>query len=196
MNTGFGQSCRGHPKPQQACLASREGWQQAVLRRLSADLGSQAPGRSVRAATQHVTSRAPARFSVAASSSRLVPVVITSSTSAMCCPRTSPEQANAPRRLRRRASCFSPIWGGVSRMRWQLLRSSGSPCRAATSRAISVAWLKPRSRMRTACRGMAIMRSGTGAVSVARVSHSPSAGAMASWPWYFRRGINRSSGKT
>lgn len=30
MNTGFGQSCRGSPKPQQACLASREGWQQAV----------------------------------------------------------------------------------------------------------------------------------------------------------------------
>ena len=25
MNTGFGQSCRGSPKPQQACLASREG---------------------------------------------------------------------------------------------------------------------------------------------------------------------------
>src|SRR5580765_3296522 len=101
------------------------------------DVEHQAGG-SVRATTQFTTLAAPARFSVSASSSRVAPVVMTSSTTATVAPVSARLQPNAPRTLRRRSSHGSSVCATASAWRTHTSMSSFPRARC---RAISTAWL-------------------------------------------------------
>src|ERR1700730_17835124 len=72
-------------------------------------------GGDVRAMTQFTTCEAPAAFNVAAISSRVAPVVMTSSTTATLAPTSDLLQRKAPRTLRSRSDQGRSICGGASR---------------------------------------------------------------------------------
>src|SRR5262245_1535435 len=95
-------------------------------------------GGSVRATTQFTTRAAPARLRVCAISSRVAPVVMTSSTTATVAPPSGLRQEKAPRTLLRRSSQGSPICGAPSISR---THASTSSLPRATCRAISTDWL-------------------------------------------------------
>ncbi len=78
------------------------------------------PG-TVRAHIQASTVSTPASRSTSANASRVLPVVMTSSTKATCRASTGRVRAKAPRRLRRRCAAGSRDWAGVARVRLQLL---------------------------------------------------------------------------
>ncbi len=134
-------------------------------RRRPAGHGPGCVDHSTRARVRTPTSAAPARNNIRAQASTVAPVVKTSSTRRRRRPAISVPAvtANASRTFRRRAS-VSPCWGGVALRRQRLPRSTGSPCRWATARARTSAWLNPRRQRRA-------QWSGTGTSA----SHSPSA---------------------
>jgi len=155
----------------------------------------------VRATTQISTRAAPACLSVRAISAAVLPVVITSSTTATLRPRILPRRrgstAKAPRTLPARSSGGSASWCGVSRTRTRRPASARPPSRDATRRASSHAWLKPRSRKRGSASGTGTT-SGS-ATSAGRPAHastiaSAKTGARSSAARNLKAGIRRSHG--
>src|SRR5207245_8569335 len=113
---------------------------------------------TVRAITRFSTLVAPARLSTRASSFKVAPVVMTSSNTATAAPERSSLHRNAPRTFFARSSSGSSVCGGVSFTRSTPRGSIGLPRRRARPRAISRAWLNPRSARRLGCSGIGTIR--------------------------------------
>ena len=146
--------------------------------RAAAYPGRSRPAPGVRATASTVTLSAPAANSARAAASAVLPVVITSSTSATCRPRT-PCPRNTPARAARRSRRPSPACRGVSR------RRSSAPCRRGRSsasarlRAISMAGFMPRRRSEARLAGTAASTASAGR-GAARATAAPSRRASTS----------------
>ena len=92
-------------------------------------------GGKVRATTQFTTRAAPARFRVAAISSSVAPVVMTSSSTAIFAPSRSRGQWNASRTFFARSARGSSACAGVSRLRSQSSGASRAPVARASAAA-------------------------------------------------------------
>src|SRR5205823_1999344 len=119
------------------------------------DRDHQRSGASVLATTQFSTRAAPAALSVRANSASVAPVVMTSSTTATFIPFRSTVHVKAPRMLVARSSHGNAACGAVARVRRTPVSINLAAILVATARAISAAWLKPRSRCRSAASGIA-----------------------------------------
>ncbi len=116
-----------------------------------------------RAQQRTTTREAPPRLSSRAQASPVAPLVWTSSTSSTVFSasraRASGASANAPATTFARARRPSPCNLGVAFTRRSRSVSTRSPCRLATARAISTAWLNPRDQSRQRCSGTGTNRS-------------------------------------
>src|SRR5260221_5529529 len=128
-------------------------------------------GFTTRAQLTSSTRAAPARLSVRAQTSAVLPVVSTSSISITVFPATFclSRTLKAPATVLRRCSGLMPLSGGVLRVRASASGSVAMPRRRDSSRATSADWLKPLPHSR-------VRWSGTG--TRIRSDPSPTSGAI------------------